>query len=263
MLNAMRHLALRLAERTGTLRHFNVTVDIPVNGDRVTLPLGGHQDLNQVGIHEPELLGVMRELLSEREGAVLDIGANTGQTLVKFLGLGLDRPYVAFEPSLFAAAQVKRIATVNGAENVTVLPIALADAVGVMEFSTSGPFDQAATLVPDVQAEGFFKGRAYVPVVRGDTVAEAMGLQPALIKIDAEGAEADVVRGLARTIQRYRPAIICELMPTDGVEGRDVRKADLVDLLGSWGYAPHCILEDGGRMPGIGPAWNHLFLPSE
>lgn len=249
MKNALAKLMLRIAERTRTLPYVNLMVRITVSGSTVRLPLGGHRELSHLGIHEPHLFAVMRDVLSQRQGAVLDVGANIGQTLIKFLALRDVRPYVAFEPSLAAAWQVQRLSDANEASHVTVLPVALSDRTGVCEFSTSGPYDQAASLNPDLHVRGFFAASRYVPVLRGDDVVEALGLRPALIKIDAEGAEAAVLRGFSHTLTQYRPAVICEMMPfNEMAEEREVQQAEVRGHLESLGYSSRFI---GG--------WEHLF----
>lgn len=252
MKNALAHLILRLCERTRTLRHVKIDVGVKVGGKTVVYPLGGHDQLNHVGVHEVHLLEVMRDVLARREGAVLDVGANIGQTLVKFLALGDGRPYVAFEPSVAAAAQVKKLAEANSAENVHVIPAALSDESGVRRLSTSGPFDVSATLVPEVHRDGYFTHGDYVSVLRGDDVVDAMGLKVALVKVDAEGAEAHVLAGLSRVIERDRPAVICELIPDVGIQARKTGTSKVLSLFDSWGYERTFIAK-----------WEHLFQPSE
>ena len=50
-------------------------------------------------------------------------------------------------------------------------------------------------------------------VVVGDEFIGKHNIKPDLIKIDVEEAEVDVINGLAETIKRYRPHILCEVSP--------------------------------------------------
>jgi FkbM family methyltransferase len=250
MKNFLAHLALRVAERTGTLRHFNITVNVNIDGSRVRLPLGGHQAMNRLGQHEAYLLSAMREALQSRPGAVLDVGANIGQTLMKFLALNDPRPYVAFEPCLASAWQVQRLADANKATSVRVLPFALSDQTQIVPlYRTNEPFDVYSSITPDVRVRGFFSASSPVAAMIGDDVINALALQVALLKVDVEGAEAKVLRGLQETIIRDRPAIICELLSGD--DARSENSARTSALLEAFGYHGRLISHQ-----------EYLFLPS-
>jgi hypothetical protein len=50
-----------------------------------------------------------------------------------------------------------------------------------------------------------------VPFFTVDELCAAHGLVPAIVKIDVEGAEADVLRGAAATLRVHRPVLCLEL----------------------------------------------------
>jgi hypothetical protein len=53
-----------------------------------------------------------------------------------------------------------------------------------------------------------------VPVWRGDDALDLVGVTSiSVLKIDVEGAELEVLRGFAGTIERLRPLIVCEILP--------------------------------------------------
>jgi hypothetical protein len=58
---------------------------------------------------------------------------------------------------------------------------------------------------------------------------------PSFVKIDVEGAEAAVLRGMEITAREHLPGIICELddVTIEAVEGK---VADMETILRSWGY---------------------------
>ena len=63
-----------------------------------------------------------------------------------------------------------------------------------------------------------------VPCIALDELVAQCTLDPpGLVKIDVEGAETDVLRGLSRTITRYRPIIVCELHDTNREVGAAFR----------------------------------------
>jgi FkbM family methyltransferase len=70
------------------------------------------------------------------------------------------------------------------------------------------------------------------------------------IKIDVEGHELEVLRGAAKTIQRYHPHLLIEV--------REDNLMQLSALLNDWGYAQTTLQALGGP---AGSPGNHLFLP--
>ena len=53
-----------------------------------------------------------------------------------------------------------------------------------------------------------------LPIARGDRLVKEKGLLPPdIIKLDVEGSEKLVLRGLGETIRAYRPVILGELFP--------------------------------------------------
>ena len=74
---------------------------------------------------------------------------------------------------------------------------------------------------------------SWVPARIGDEVIEEIGLDKiAMIKVDVEGAEFEVLSGLSSTLKRFRPAVLFELWPNyleDGTlmdqESRDFKSA--------------------------------------
>jgi hypothetical protein len=72
-----------------------------------------------------------------------------------------------------------------------------------------------------------------------------------VVKLDAEGAELDILQGMSATIARYRPALICELHATNG---------PFVEFMQSAGYSVQNL--DGPEpVRQAGPAIHALAVP--
>jgi len=172
-------------------------------------PLAGNR-----GDHDPWLNSLLGSLLLSRPGAVLDVGANIGQTMLKVLALDANRRYIGFEPQLACAAVIDRFIRSNRLQNFNVFSFGLSNENAVVQLqSQNGEFDSTASMVKGFRPEWFYQSSRFISVRHGDEVIKDLNLESvALIKIDVEGAELEVLQGLRGTIQRFRPAIIFEVL---------------------------------------------------
>ena len=153
-------------------------------------------------------------------GVVYDVGANLG-LYVRYLinDLGAAR-VVAFEPVADNRALLARNLLLGGiASRVTVLPVALSDEDGPVEFQLDDMQSASGTLSRVTQGQSSVGRRnlglppltATLPSRRLDSlVAEGLPL-PDVIKIDVEGAEALLLRGARRLLADRGPRLLVEL----------------------------------------------------
>ena len=136
---------------------------------------------------EPKAIGFLRQRGILREGAtVLDLGAHQAViALMLAREVGPSGRVVAVEAEPHNARIAERNRALNAAENLTVLHGAAAAAPGVLSFAEglNGQID-----------EGSAAGNVAVPAVTIDELARRFG-RPALVMIDVEGYEANVLRG--------------------------------------------------------------------
>lgn len=236
--------------------------------------------------HEPHLGVVIAELLRQREGAFIDIGVNVGQTLCKLLATGQKRRYIGFEPQIACCFYVDQFIRANDVENAHVIPVALGERAGVLELhADNDDVDESASL----DATGFratmsATRKLLVPVLRGDTALAALRLDKiAVLKIDVEGAELDVLRGLTETLRLWRPAVMFEVLPNFFGEQRvpidaataaqhNRRAEQIWELLAGQGFAIHQVDREGRWSPierfdlddrERFVTWDYLALPQD
>lgn len=161
----------------------------------------------------------------------VDVGANEGMiSLVAARCVGSLGRVIAFEPNPAPRAIFERNILRNNINNVEIRPTGLGDLNSVLDL-----------FVPEINSgEGTFttlrglRGRSVAcPVTVGDEALK--GVRPQLIKIDVEGFEAHVLRGLQQTIERARPAICIELVRAHLARDGETPET-VIEMLDSMGY---------------------------
>lgn len=165
--------------------------------------------------HEPFMTRVLERSLAKRGGAFVDVGVNVGQTLIKVLAIDYKRTYVGFEPQIGCCFFVNQFLMDNSLSQARVIPLALSDSNKTLLLYSNNSYDEMASIVGKVQVDG--KSRRSVTIVGsriGDEVLEEIQLADvAVIKIDVEGAELQVLSGLTNTLRTKRPIVIFEVLP--------------------------------------------------
>lgn len=180
----------------------------------------------------------VQEALAEvvRPGDVVyDIGANVGFfSIISARLTGETGRVIAFEPVPANADLVRRNAELNDLGNITVVEKAVSDHSGSGELVLAEYSGGAAlsTTTPPPDAAGSIE----VELVTVDAAVAAGELPaPDVVKIDVEGVELEVLRGMSETLRRDRPIVICEI--DDGTrEGYDRKHDSCVEYVRSIGY---------------------------
>lgn len=151
-------------------------------------------------------------LRSRRSGPItfFDVGANVGHHTLFMSGVA--DQVIAFEPFPTVREQLDARLSLNKVDNVRVLPLGLGDEdQNLPYFASTGVNSGIGTFVKHNTEH--YKAGGTLPVRRGDPLFEAMALPRVdVLKIDVEGFEPQVLRGLRDTVMRDRPIILTELM---------------------------------------------------
>ena len=226
-LDALKLLLINRSWRISSVLNLEITTCF--NGVKFKIPIGDNKgkyfaDQKYLVERGSDLFNVLARALPQKRGAVLDVGANTGLFMYMVCALEAARRYVAFEPNLLACAYLQQLISANGLDHHTVVPLALSNTRAAVDLRLNGETDVSATIVSGVHGEDRFKNSRQVLTTTGDDIIPLIlpGDTPiALIKIDVEGAELEVLQGLDSSIDRDRPLVIFELWPLD--ENDDLR----------------------------------------
>jgi FkbM family methyltransferase len=165
------------------------------------------QDIYLTGDFEPTTAMVAERLLGPGETAV-DVGANIGYFSLLFAQcVGATGRVLAFEPVPAIEAKLRRNLELNAFTHVSVSNTALSDHHGSARFYV-GPEDNTglSSLRKPRQSESSFD----VSLAPFDGVVNGHN-NVTLVKIDVEGAELQVLRGMEQLLRKSHPHLLVEL----------------------------------------------------
>ncbi|WP_446744714.1 FkbM family methyltransferase [Silvibacterium acidisoli] len=157
------------------------------------------------------LLDALGKEIRTRRGALhfIDVGANVGQHSL-FMSVRADKVY-SFEPVKSTCTVLEKQISLNNLSNVLVSPYALGATDEVMKFHAGKSNNSGiGTFVPEPDVE--YKDPIDLQIRKGDDLLDEIGCTRVdLLKVDVEGFEEFVFRGLSRHILEDRPAVLSEL----------------------------------------------------
>jgi FkbM family methyltransferase len=165
-----------------------------------------------------------------------DIGANVGFfSLIGARAVGAAGRVYAFEPVDENAQAIARNARLNRFDHITVLEVAAGDRDETAPLFVT-EWDGGASLARSAIKTSERVLERQVQMSRVDDLVETHGLKPpTLVKIDVEGAEMAVLRGMQRTLEDAKPVVLFEVDDADVAE-LSCRWNELDAYLAAMGY---------------------------
>ena len=209
------------------------------------------------GLPEYDDMLFTARLLKEGD-LVIDVGANIGlYSLLAASRVGAGT-VIALEPHPVAAVRLRKNVALNGLGNVEVLAEAAGAEPGTAQLTSD------LDTVNHIVSDGTMAGTISVPVRTLDSLVGPEE-RVALVKIDAEGFESEVLAGAARLLQDR--AVVAWIVEVRGHGGRYGSEDNSV--LASFeraGYRPfrytadQNVLEPAPYLPAGQAEWNLIFL---
>jgi FkbM family methyltransferase len=158
-----------------------------------------------------------RLLGSTPQGTFLDVGANWGMHAFPFAAHGFQ--CVCFEPQSTCCRFIERVRALNRFQSFDVVQ----GVVGAtcQEHVTFYESETEVFSSMDERHVARFNRpftRRTVRMVTLDAICAEKQLSPAVVKIDTEGFEWDVIRGGIRTLERHRPALVVEVSSSESAQ---------------------------------------------
>jgi len=213
--------------------------------------------LGRVGRH----IRTAWELLLQDGEVIFDIGANIGFTVQRFFSILQGQCYVhAFEPMPRNCEFLRRNTESLPPDRVVLVEAAVGKTDGQASFLDNlqhGALSRvSSSITPDSPHwESYWQQHetVTVPMVTLDSyLSEHPQVRPTFLKIDVEGAAAEVLAGAGDLLSRFKPAIMCEYHS-------DQERADTHRALATQGYRP-VSLTQGPAFTWCGPAQPSVYF---
>jgi FkbM family methyltransferase len=186
-------------------------------------------------------------LFPERTGLFLDIGANSGQSALSFRAMRREPPILSLEPNPYHERELKLLRRVVPRFDYRLIAAGDHDGDATLHVPVYGdlPLTGEASLRPDDGGSHWVETHAsegdgrlgHRPVTVAVRRIDGLGLEPDFVKLDVEGFELEVLRGMADTLERRRPVLLIE-----NAGGH----AAVRSFLEERGFAAH--VYDGGKL---------------
>jgi FkbM family methyltransferase len=220
-----------------------------------------------MGDYEPTEIDTLIDLCRDAR-VFADIGSHAGYTALAIARACPGLETFAFEPDANAAARFERNLVLNPdlAARIHLEHAAMGDAVGHEAFAPAG--DPTNTQVGRLAANGVRAPRTVsVRVSTLDAFFAERSNAPDVVKIDVEGAELRVLRGMSRLLASGRPrAMVIEVHGMYFDHGAGAFQEELARLLTSSGFCLRRLHDGAWRAAGEARSWPgrcHLLCTRE
>jgi FkbM family methyltransferase len=152
---------------------------------------------------------------------------------------------ISFEPNPMSFKMLRKNIEINGYKNCIAENIALWDEEGFLKLFIGKCIDGSCSLF---LAEEVDKKRyVMVKTMTFDKYSEINDISPDLIKIDAEGAEYKILKGMEKVMDANRPKLVIEVHPQH-LEKGGISLHALFDLLKGRDYDIQLVRREGAEV---------------
>ncbi len=219
-----------------------------------------------LGGYEIETVKILKKHLKPGD-IFIDVGANIGYlSAIGAAFVGEIGQVIAFEPVPFYFQHLKKMADNNRNFDIVVNNCGAGDREGITTIYVGNDGNIGwNTMVPEFMNKKIIKESVDVPVIRLDKYIDDNRIKKqkiSLIKIDVEGYEFPVLKGLELFLNKYRPVILCELVPAAyHLLGTDLK--DFYKYITQFSYKSFNLCYKSLDIRKLTETTNVLFMPTE
>ncbi|MGD0711797.1 MAG: FkbM family methyltransferase [Bacteroidales bacterium] len=223
-------------KKLGILSNFNFILTKKLNGKVIKVPFINGIGLTNFVLEKDWLDNIIKIFVKENANAFIDVGVNIGQTLLRVKTTNPHIKYLGFEPNSTCTSYSQQLVKVNKFSDCIIQNCALSTAVENLVLEKTLIDDSRATLISNLRPN-YFTEKEHVLAL--DYQSFYLNTKISFIKIDVEGAELEVLKGMAKAIIKHQPIIVCEVLDSHSDEVLEFtqKRASLVcNLIKSLNY---------------------------
>ena len=225
---------------------FNINQKISIDGNELILP-PGHL-LEYYNVHYPQYDRFISEIVRDidKEKSVIDIGANVGDTLLRLYNSNSQLNYYSIEADsyFFKYLKINRDKMTSGCNSKITLINTLVgeNLVGNLSETTTG----TKTLIENISG---IKTKPLDEIILENNINKI-----ALIKIDVDGYDYNVLKSGINQIKEQKPNLFFEYMSLNEME-----YINIINKLNQIGYTDWSILNNYGKVIFENKSYNHVL----
>ena len=225
---------------------FNINQKISIDGNELILP-PGHL-LEYYNVHYPQYDRFISEIVRDidKEKSVIDIGANVGDTLLRLYNSNSQLNYYSIEADsyFFKYLKINRDKMTSGCNSKITLINTLVgeNLVGNLSETTTG----TKTLIENISG---IKTKPLDEIILENNINKI-----ALIKIDVDGYDYNVLKSGINQIKEQKPNLFFEYMSLNEME-----YINIINELNQIGYTDWSILNNYGKVIFENKSYNHVL----
>ena len=162
------------------------------------------------GCFEPGLTLLIQHIgkSCEKPALLLDVGANVG--VHSLPGCIFYEKVISVEPNPDLVKRLHELIEINYISNISIIPKALSEKPGTANFTLPPKGNLGVGKIDTTNDSG--DNSFEVSIVAGDEIISSQTLPLSFLKIDVEGHEISVLKGLNMSLLEHRPFIALEIL---------------------------------------------------
>lgn len=212
----MNKFIIKVLRKVNAFKYLNFSKNIRIGGKNFIVPVRDNIGYSNLNTSEPWMIDVLKIVLPLGNTNFIDIGVNTGQTLLKLKSLSSNIKYIGFEPNPFCVNYVYKLIEQNSFENIILVPVGISNKteIGVLNFLDDSKANSSASIIPEFRKGHETKRKEFIPLFDFEDLKHKINLDViSILKIDVEGSELEVITSFKKELAKSETIILLEILP--------------------------------------------------